>query len=849
MIDINDEINQQESNDILEVPKFDVADTEDVEKETEVVKQEDENDEFDITNDFRCAELLLDADEDRAAFEIFLDIATSGKDEEERKKAIDKLIYIAQKNYSNSKLLDASTWKKIEGLASKGKGCEYAYLLLHFKYNSNGENKSAYECLKKYFSCFGENERELSPVAYLRMGICLEWGYGFPEEKCSPAKAMEYYEKALDGGCLVAYRYIVCLYIFGGFGFDKNLVEAKERLEEGVTCFKEKFEKNDNEYKPFFKGLVGCFFKGGFVEDKELSEKGKELAQYMIDNGIKGGYDLMGLYFVNNQNITMARNYFEEAIKNNDPEAFGNLASIVYYTEPEMAYKLASKGCLVENDSFPFFLLGSMYEERGRHGYFEGDKVTSKKCYNKAWSYYEKAYDKFGTCSDNLGRLYFDKNILSKGRQDKLGLILEMGANMLNPESIKYYLRFIQRINKKDYDRVKVEIANELPDEYRKKYYYYLEIGAGTDDADLNFEYIKCKPDNEKIKHIKRWLEKEEFKLSVEQIEFVYNHADEKTKTKLFKKIVEGFPFDTFGNGEYIAFVNDYADEKTKKRLSKKILDSYRHFDISDIKFVYNHADEKIKARLFNQILKQFLRIEEIEFVYNNYADKKNRARLFTELIEYYYDRLEIVDFVCSHADDKTKAKLFKKMIEYYKDSDSSNDTIDYVYNYADKKIRAKLSRKLIEDSYVASSKKQLVDICRYYNGRQDDSFVFWFTKSASNLFFLDNKELLGNLKEIGDSIYNSGDESLKESRRVMQEKAKDDCYDKYGNTEDAHYGISDLLRLIGENDVINLNRAIENSKDEVLKETIKKITEQYLHYIEGLMDYINEEMDKDDLE
>ena len=64
-------------------------------------KQQEEMDKtFDLADDFKCAELLLDADQDRKAFELFLDIAKSKVEIKERKQdAIDKLIYILLKQF------------------------------------------------------------------------------------------------------------------------------------------------------------------------------------------------------------------------------------------------------------------------------------------------------------------------------------------------------------------------------------------------------------------------------------------------------------------------------------------------------------------------------------------------------------------------------------------------------------------------------------------------------------------------------------------------------------------------------------------------------------------------------
>lgn len=490
-------------------------------------QQENNRSAFDLTDEFKCAELLLDADEDRDAFEIFLRLAT--EDKKKRNDAIDKLLYIALKNSHKSNLLDNDTWGEIETLSEKGIGYEFAYLLLHFKYYSKGDHDDAYKSLKNYFEnkyyslrkdkadfkvimeFFRNNTEGISPIAYLQYGVCLEWGLGIPVDEISANKAMLYYRIALDRGCVAAYICIVGLYLFGSVEFDKNIKKAKNEFSKGIKDFKDRLGRNEKDIKPLFKMLVGACFKGDWV--KEMDDEGKELAQYMIENGIKGGFDLMGKSFLSgdNFNLTMAKNYFEEALKNDEASAYGDLA-IINLTEEnqEEAFKLARKG-YSENDSFSFSMLGMMYEMQGDK---ENNKERQKRCYDKAWYIYYKAYTKFGNASDDLGRLCLDKEILPVGYEDEIKRILEISAIQLRSESIKYYLRLIQKINGKDFTRIDPEIVFELPYKYRKKYLKYLKVWvADTNDIDISNEII----------------------------DFAYKYTDKKTKAKLSRKLVDGF--------------------------------------------------------------------------------------------------------------------------------------------------------------------------------------------------------------------------------------------------------------------------------------------------------------------
>lgn len=488
-------------------------------------QQENDKSIFDLTDDFRCAELLLDADEDKDAFEIFLRLAI--EDKKKGKNAIDKLLYIALKNYHNSNLLNNDTWEKIEELSEKGRGYEYAYLLLHFKYFSNGDRVGAYNSIRYYFEnmyyslrkdkadfnvimeYFKDNTEEISPLAYLQYGICLEWGLGISPKEVSAKEAMKYYRKALEGGCLAAYKYIVGLYLFGAVGFNKDLKKAKNEFNKGIIDFKDRFGKNEKDIKPFFKMLVSACFMGDWYWDKMMGNKGKELAQYMIENDINGGFSLMGKSFLRNDdfNLTMAKNYCEKALKNDETSAYGDLAMINFFEENrEEAFKLAHKG-YSRNDSASFSILGMMYQTQGDN---ENNRIRKKRYYDKAWRIYYNAFKKFGISSDQLGRLYLDKGIVPVGHEDDIEDVLEIGAIQLRPESIKYYLRLIQKINGKDSTRINPEIVFELPNEYRKKYLKYLKAWlADTNDIDISNEIIG----------------------------FAYKYTDEKTKAKLSQKL------------------------------------------------------------------------------------------------------------------------------------------------------------------------------------------------------------------------------------------------------------------------------------------------------------------------
>lgn len=708
-------------------------------EESEVVVKNKENEEslsF-LTDDFKCGELLLDADEDREAFKLFLRVAV----EEKRQDAIDKMLYIALKNSHNAELLDNETWKEIENLSKKGKGFEYAYLLLHFKYYSKAGvegNEIAYKYLKDYFEYCKKNGIEVSPIANLQMGICLEFGVGISADEVDTKAANEYYQKALDRGCVVAYKYIVCSSLYGSIDFPEDKTNAKSILVKGIKCFKHKFEKKEKDIKPFFEELVRCCFL--FNNDKlgtNMINKGKEHAQYMIDNGIKGGYRLMGDYYLYGNedfNLTMAKNYYEEAIKNNEGAAYGQLA-LIYSIEgnDEGNFTMAHKGCS-ENHSFSYTFLGKMYEELGKKG-------NERKYLLSAWDYYEKAYYRFGLSLENLGRLYLDEGILPETYNlEELERILEIGAKQLRAESIKYYLRLILRNHGLKDLEIDFKMVNELPEEYRKKYNDYLEKGAYTGDVDLINEYIKSQDSK---------------------------HINETTLNNLYKKLLENQPY---LNDSQIESVYKYADEKTRIKVTQKIT-KLPYITGNLIKIIYTYADDTSKTTTARCLLKRpFLYIDQMESLYK-YADGETKLKLTHKLLKepYLLDKDEL-ETVYNYSDEKTRAKLFNKIIK-----DCNNDQIEFIYEYADEKTKAKLSKKLIMDSHIANSKKQFAEIIENFKGKLDNSFVLWLYKSSLTLFYNENKnEYIKFISTIRKGIEKTEDQNLKELWQSIQKKVDD---------------------------------------------------------------------------
>lgn len=397
---------------------------------------------FDV--DFDEGLAFLETNCDRDAFLAFLRAAENGND-----KAADYLVEIAQKNNKNTQFLDDDTWERIEALSDDGKS--YADLLMHFKYYAMGtHNEVALKYLKRSMN---EN---VHPIAFLQLGICYGWGLGV---RMSDILALHYYKKALEKGCSIACRYIGQLYLYGGESFEKDLDKAEEYLLKGIEL------KAESCYNMLF----NVYMDGGNKENAQ------QLAQQMIDQNIKGGYTLMGDYFLYSigRYSEESTEWYKKAVKHKEEGAWGNLA-LCYYDkgEREEAYRLALKG-YSENDSSSFFSLGWMYEN-------DGDIP-------KAWNYYYQGMLRFGTYTNNLGRLYLDKDYLPDGLNlDELKHHLELSARQPNLESIKYLLRIIMRehgINDSS-DDITYDNIKDFPVTYE-----FVGLGAKSGDTTLQYIY------------------------------------------------------------------------------------------------------------------------------------------------------------------------------------------------------------------------------------------------------------------------------------------------------------------------------------------------------------------------
>lgn len=394
--------------------------------------------EFDI--DYEEGNAFLEANQEEDAFLAFFKSAKKGNE-----KAKEKLVEIARNNSKDALFLDDHTWEQIEELSDQGEG--YADLLMHFKYYSKGtQNEVAFAYLLRSI------EKYESPIAYLQMGICYGWGLGV---QISDVLSKRYFEIAGEKGCGTACSYLGQLYMYGGERIEKDLAKAKEYLQKGVAM------KDARSFQTL----------SNFYTQIKEDEKVRELAQQMIDKGVKGGYSLMGDYYYDNDKKQQAEEWFQQATKHKEARAWGRLA-LIYWNknENEKAYRFAQNG-LRQNDSFSFFMLGYMCEQ-------DGD-IT------KAWEYYHQVYLRFGTCAENIGRLYLEENYLPDNyKPSDLKRELELEARHSDAESSRCMIKLILREQGGHGDEVSYERIKDIPESYE-----YVLLGAKAGDEELMFIY------------------------------------------------------------------------------------------------------------------------------------------------------------------------------------------------------------------------------------------------------------------------------------------------------------------------------------------------------------------------
>lgn len=390
---------------------------------------------------------FLEADEEVDAFLAFLRSA-----ETHNVKAYEYLFKILFKNSKTADFLTDETWENIEDLSDQGEG--YADLLMHYRYYGMGtQNDIALRYLKRALN------KQVSPYAFLQMGICYGWGLGVG---LSDVQSKHYYLKAYEAGCWEATRYLAQMYLYGNEKTPIDITQAEKYAKEGAE-----------------KGVISCYEMLFRIYNKhDRLEEALQLAQYMVDNKIKGGYCLMGDYYLaNEEDNETAKKWYVQGAEHNDKQAWGKLAYISWLQDDiEEAFRLASKGAHM-NDSWAYYVLGFMYEE-------EGDRQDL----DKAWESYMTQVHKFGTDASDAARLYLEKGYQPNESQlADLKHYLIIDSQQQRCDSIKALLKIIL-IEHGHEPVIDYESLHDMPDTILD----YLRRGAEIsqeDNSELQYIY------------------------------------------------------------------------------------------------------------------------------------------------------------------------------------------------------------------------------------------------------------------------------------------------------------------------------------------------------------------------
>jgi TPR repeat protein len=297
------------------------------------------------------------------------------------------------------KVIPDDIWEIIEPQAEKGH-C-YACFLMSCKYHNNPQtNNIAYDYLRKAI------RTNTVPLALLRLGIYYGWGMGVRQ---SSILSMLYYKKAIDAGCKEAYSYIGIEYLYGDDKYDVDKEKGISYLKKGVDMLdRRSMSRLANEY----------------ADDPETIEKAREIAQLMIEQEYYEGYCILGNCLWKGQedpekipeNIKKkAKEYYLEAINNDESSAYGCLALFFYLCENNEteAIKIAKRG-RQEKDSYSLHLLGGIYQYKALNS---SNEKESNEFFENAWQFFGERYEKYGIGSVNMSELFLEYGYTPKQYQ------------------------------------------------------------------------------------------------------------------------------------------------------------------------------------------------------------------------------------------------------------------------------------------------------------------------------------------------------------------------------------------------------------------------------------------------
>ena len=373
---------------------------------------ETEDNNFAVDFDFDEGEALFSMKEYAEAATPYLKSAIRGN-----KRAKDRLCSMFYQ-IKDINVITQDTWEIIEPQAEEGH-C-YACFLMSCKYYNNPETNSlAFDYLRKAI------RSNTVPLALLRLGIYYGWGMGI---KQSPILSMLYYRKAIDAGCKEAYRYIGMEYLYGNDKYSADEKKGVYYLEKGIELYDKGSMSQLANY---------------YLDSPDTIEKAREIAKKMIEQEYYEGYCILGDSYLREydtydkipeENKIEAKKCYLNALNKDETSAYGDLAQYYYYCENNEteAVRMAQRG-RSENNGYSTNILGVINVDNAIY-YKEQDNLEkAEEYFEKAWNCFEERFNKNGTGSVELGKLFLDYDYVPKQyRSNKASEIINKikgGAN------------------------------------------------------------------------------------------------------------------------------------------------------------------------------------------------------------------------------------------------------------------------------------------------------------------------------------------------------------------------------------------------------------------------------------
>lgn len=367
------------------------------------------------------------------------------------KKAVDLFNKILFQNFGTTDW-DSETWDFLEEQADAG--LSFAHLAFFYKLQHNKETHSeAVEHLKVALS-----DKD-NGYAFLCEGIARENGIGM---RLNLRSAMKRYEQAYKMNITEACSYIGRMYLYGNSGIEIDKQKGIEILTKGV-------ENQD---------ALSCLFLGEYYSVKGSPNYNKELAIDYLQKAIElhryEAWISLGKLYQNDiytqKRYDKAKHCYQEAVKCGVKDGHAYIAWLDWKQEYfEDAVLEVQKGVRL-NNVLAISTLGSFYEE----GIPDDSVILHEPDYQKAWEYYQKAFNIGGRIEDavSMARLYVKKEFCPQDISwETIEAYLERGAQIPIIEAIELMVEALKQ-NDKEVDALK-----------------YIKIGADTGSLSMMYEY------------------------------------------------------------------------------------------------------------------------------------------------------------------------------------------------------------------------------------------------------------------------------------------------------------------------------------------------------------------------